>query len=338
MKNELIKQLSTDLKISFFKYESEESFYSRLIYSALSDWMKMCILDRTNEKHVDCKSKSYIRIRCEEILQDFLRIFPECRDYFYKNSDNNENHPINVLRNKMIVNMELIYKSGNIYLPKGIIQSINPNYSRILGIDGMRKKSHGITKLVNNIEEKAIEKIPFDDCDDFYKVLFKNIKWEPFNDYSIIEVLDPNSTISPYKSWKDVYVMDEYEVYLSKIEINPTQKEYFWIKKDNNSILISKINEYYVLHQEIRRFILWQRKKHNCPIALKYQTDGNYTAITFFAQIPLREQNILDTYGWPKDYIQNKFGYIFSNDIWAEIKNMLVDLNFELEEDDYGRI
>lgn len=40
----------------------------------------------------------------------------------------------------MIVNMELIYKSGNIYLPKGIIQSINPNYSRILGIDGMQKK------------------------------------------------------------------------------------------------------------------------------------------------------------------------------------------------------
>ena len=234
MKNELIKQLSTDLKISFYKYESEESFYSRLIYSALSDWMKMCVLDRTNEKYIDCKSKSYIRIRCEEILQDFLRIFPECRNYFYKNNDNNENHPINVLRNKLIVNMELIYKSGNIYLPKGIIQSINPNYSRILGIDGMRKKSHGIAKLVNNAKEVGVENIPFDNCDEFYKVLFKNIKWEPFNDCPTIEVLDPNSATAPYKSWRDISILDEHEVYLSKIEINPNLKEYFWIKDTFN--------------------------------------------------------------------------------------------------------
>lgn len=337
MKSELVEKLSSDLSITQFKYEDDICYYSRLLYSAMSDWMKICILDHTNEKYVEYKSKLYIHIRCEEILNNFLLLFPECSSYFYADSDG-ENHPVNILRKKMISTGELVNQNNDIYLPEGARCSINSNYLRTFGVDGFKTKSAGISKLKYNFEKIKGNNLFVKNIHYEYKKLFRSLKWETYSDYSTIEVMDPNSKRPPYKSWKDIQIVNEQEIYLARIEININQKMLFWIRKQNNEVQISKMNNDLVRFQETRRFILWQRKKHENAVNVFYCSDDNYVSVKMFAAIPTYEQNILDTYGWPVGNIQNKREYIFPVEVWEEISTLLVNLNFELMEEDYGSL
>ena len=335
MKKELIERLSSDLLISQFKYEDSTSFYTRLLYSALADWMKICILDHTNEKYVENKSKVYIHRRCSEILDNFLLVFPECHSYFFDENESIDNHPINILRDKMINAGELINVNNKIYLPETSVQSITKNYSRIFGIAGFKNKSCGITKIREDFKNK--DKNQFDiNSNKEFKKLFHSLKWEIYNDYSSIEVLDPKSIKPPYKSWKDIQVIKDNDIYLSRICINQNQKMFFWIKKENEEIQISQVDDSLIFFQEIRRFILWQRMKYENPIKATYYKDEKYVSLKMFAKIPIYEQNILNTYGWPNEHIQNNSEYVFPIELWNEIATLLIDLNFELQEENYG--
>lgn len=335
MKKELIERLSSDLLISQFKYEDKTSYYTRLLYSALVDWMKICILDHTNEKYVENKSKVYIHRRCSEILENFLMIFPECHSYFFDENDNLDNHPINILRDKMIETGELINIDNKIYLPETTIQSITKNYSRILGIGGVKEKSCGITKIKKDIENDDKKQLTINTSIE-YKKLFHSLKWETYDEYSSIEVLDPKSIMPPYKSWKDIQVIKDNNIYLSRICINQNQKMFFWIKKENEKIQISQVSDSLIFFQEIRRFILWQRMEYKNPIKAIYCKDENYVSLKMFAGIPTYERNILNTYGWPRKYIQSNFEYILPIEVWKEISTLLINLNFKLQEEDYG--
>ena len=337
MKDELIQRLSSDLQITSSIFESDADFHNRLIYSALADWIKICILDRTNERYIDCKSKIYIRKRCEEVLDDFLRVFPECFDYFYKNGEADV-HPVKVLRDRMITNQELIGKKEGIYLSEGYINSICPNFKRSLGLSGFDCKSSGITKIRELNDCSKFENTRKVDCTEVYSKHFRHLKWEGFEDVSQIEVLDPVSDKPPYQSWKNVQAIRDDNVYLSRITINGNAKECFWIKVANNSILISKVNSNYIQFQEIRRFILWQRKQYDHDIEAIFQIDEKYTFVRIYARVPNYEQNILDTYGWPIGSIGNKLEYLFLNEMWNSIKELLINLNFKLTEVSNGGI
>lgn len=335
MKKKLIDQLCSDLLISQFKYENNTSFYTRLLYSALADWMKICILDHTNEKYVTSKSKLYIHRRCSEILDNFLLVFPECHSYFWEESDNADNHPINTLRNKMIETGELINIDNKIYLPETSLQSITKDYSRVFGIAGLKEKSCGITKIKQDFKDDNKKQVAINSGIEYRKI-FRSLKWEIYDDYSSIEVLDPRSTKPPYKSWKDIQVIKDYEIYLSRIDINQNKKMFFWIKKENGKIQISQVNDILISFQEIRRFILWQRKEYQNPIKAIYCKDKKYASLKLFTRIPTYEQNILNTYGWPSKHIQSEFEYVFPVEVWNEIANLLISLNFELQEERYG--
>ena len=120
--------------------------------------------------------------------------------------------------------------------------------------------------------------------------------------------------------------------------MNGNAKEYFWVKAANKSILISKVNSSYIQFQEIRRFILWQRKQYGHPIEAVFQNDEKHTFVRIFSRVPNFEQNILDTYGWPIRSIDNKLEYLFLNEMWNGIKELLINLNFKLVEVSNGGI
>ena len=148
MKEELIAKMAGDMQIYPYSTEIYNEYHARLLYCALVEWLKTCILDKTNSEYdEERKSKHYLRHRGEIILDSFLKLFPECYSYFYlDNKGKSEDNPITNLREKMINSGELIYKNDGIGLPSGKIASISSQYSRILGISN-NSKNVGITKI-----------------------------------------------------------------------------------------------------------------------------------------------------------------------------------------------
>ena len=83
--NDLFYDIAKDLKITKSIYESEKEFHARIVYSALSVHIRKCILDREFGECELGKSKIYIKQKCEKILDSFIQIYPDIKDWFYEN-------------------------------------------------------------------------------------------------------------------------------------------------------------------------------------------------------------------------------------------------------------
>lgn len=335
MKKQLINSMQNDLNIIQYIGESNESYYSRLIYSAICDWIRYCILDKTNENFDEIKSKQYIHIRCEEILLGLLKMFPECKNYFYNEEDTSGNkNPINILRTRMIENGELIDFFEGVSLPKGMISSISKEYSRLLGISNSNYIYTGITRIIKYCEQDSIDY----ECDlstnhaEYFLLLKESLKWENYDDVSILEVINPSLKKAPSYCWSNSNFIDDNEVYLSRIKVSDYMYDYFWLKKEENRFYISKINEHYQCFKEYRRFILWQRNQKDNAIHVEYKLLNNCVKVKMYAAIPYSEQKVMNTYGWPVNSIQNNMEYIVAKEIWSDIKDILNQLYFELLE------
>lgn len=336
MKEQLIKNIRNDLKILPYEGENKKDYCCRLIYSAIADWLRMCILDKTNE-NCKYKSKLYLRLRGEEILKSFLQIFPDCCEYFYKDSDSTNKNPINIIRERMIANGELIETNEGLALSSGKIKISNTYYTRVLGISYDNNISSGITKIKKEKNKLETNNIQIDN-DIFFRTYFKKVKWDILSSFDDFEYLNSNISKPPYKCWQSLNSLKDNTIHLSRLHVNEYLSDYYWVKKELDKIYISKVNDYYSEFEEIRRFILWQRKNCNNPVAAHYCKKDNVVILNLYAKIPYKEQSVLDTYCWPLASIQNKMNYVIPIEIWGAIEEIIVSLEFKLSEVEYGRI
>lgn len=332
--------MSKDLKIEAYDDEKQIDFYSRILYSGIVEWLKFSILDKTNETDEEKKSKLYLRLKGTEILNAMLDIFPECFDYFYRDSDLTNKHPINVIREKMIAAGEFVEMFDGISIPNCEVPSINPLYIRMLGIGkSSDAKNVGITKIKKgSLTIDDSRPISYHSGEEIFSTIFKKIKWERYEDILSIEVFNPKIKRPPYQCWKNTEFMTEKEIYLARIKITDYMFDYFWTKCLDEKIYISKINEHLVEFDEIRRFILWQRKQNENAIDANFEIKGKVVFVYMFAKMPRREQVVFDTYGWPINNIQNTKAYVVPIEVWKEIKQLLVNLNFNVKEVNYGTV
>ena len=229
----------------------------------------------------------------------------------------------------MINSGELIYKNDGIGLPSGKIASISSQYSRILGISN-NSKNVGITKIKKS-ENDAYE-FQLINSNYFDKYL-KSICWSECNDVTEMEYYNPNIPKVTYKCWESLEKISENEIFLSRLKVNDYLHDFYWLKKIDNYYFVSKVNDSLVEYEEIRRFILWQRSNHGNAINAKWINKDTYSILKLYSKIPFVEQNIIDTYCWPRDNIYNQYEYVVPTEMGNEIMKILLNLRIQIMED-----
>jgi hypothetical protein len=83
--HKLFNKVADDLRITKFSFESESQYYSRLIYSAIGNWILHCVNDKsiTESDEQFGVSKSYLLRRCASILNDLLEMCPQAKSWFF---------------------------------------------------------------------------------------------------------------------------------------------------------------------------------------------------------------------------------------------------------------
>lgn len=163
LNQQLIEDISYDLKIEKYPTEKDSLYQSRIIYSAISLWMKYIMLDHMiNKEETEVKSKNYHYRRSAEVFNEYMTLFPEVSNWMHPEG---RSAPINLIRNRLMAANEIneVDIDGNITLAKKKVVPLDNDVSRLIEIStpNTEFKYVGLTKIIKatngNITKLATE-------------------------------------------------------------------------------------------------------------------------------------------------------------------------------------
>ena len=330
MNKNMVETMQNDMHLFPYRDESISYYLGRLVYSALSYWIRACIMDRTSESN-GTKSKAYILDSGKEVLWGFVECIPECKQWISstdKEIEDRISEMVIDIRNKMIFGGELIELNSkrNVILPEGKVQPCASGIVRILGATNYGKKCQavGITRIFEDVHAESMN---IDFCsiigiDEYILSLYKKAKWFKVDDISNYEIFNSTAKRAPYQSWED-NLNKSRMFHLIRMSLYNDLHEYYLLKFENGEIFICKLEELLAEGKEERRVILGLRKMYQNQMNALYEHKGFVILLNLFCRLPLREERILETYCWPERSFDDKLNYVVPIKIWDEIKGLL---------------
>ena len=138
--NTIIDKMAADLGI--YRYNDEEitAFKCRVIYSAMSCWIKAIAMDQPiggKENQLSGVSRRHIYERGNAVLESLIKMNPETSFWF--DVDNTEENPVVIIRNRLLHHGDLLNEGfdTNLTLPivhrKQFISGYDTVYGEVLG-------------------------------------------------------------------------------------------------------------------------------------------------------------------------------------------------------------
>ncbi len=329
----LFTRISNDLNINKLSIETNEQFYSRLIYSSLSYWIKISAVNIDNEG----VSKKYIINNVTPFLKTILELYPILNSWFYSNKVSN---PIVILRNRLydsgeLTNMELTsnlslanfqsvkFKELEIY--RGTIEFKNNFTGGLVSYKGIG--------ILSDIDVEKLFTFYFIDDITAKKTLemkVDNINWIKENKKDS-EIFNPNLKEPLSKGFSKDYKLKDGEISLYKENFS----DYGFVKNVNNEYYISHLSDFEIKRNEVRRFqyALKSVVRNNQIAKYKVLEDEQVVMLHLYSALPKKEESILFLFGWPINNISDNFNFIFNLSIWNLIKKLLVNLHILLVEE-----
>lgn len=341
--HDILKTIIKDLKIKRLGDESRTQYFSRVIYSALSMWIRFSTLDRDILGQASDKvgiSKIHILNRYKVFLDNMLELYPEIQEWFYPPHEEDNENPGAIIRNRLYGGGELVDVGFNTDLALPVYQEsrINKKVAVVRGLNGGEFHTAAGLAQVKSMEQK--QDVNIEEIFAFYglenktakeclKEYLRSIKWDKKEGISY-ELFNKYST-SPFSGCYDSeYKIKEDEITLYRTNIF----DFGFVKKFNGCIYTSSISSYLVDQFEVRRFMYGLKSEAgNAPSAqYKKFEEERLVELNLFNDLPLKEQSVLLLLSWPKKHINDRFNLIFHRSVWTFVEAVLKNLNITLQE------
>lgn len=331
----LFTRISNDLNINKLSIETNEQFYSRLIYSSLSYWIKISAVNIDNEG----VSKKYIINNVTPFLQTILEIHPELNSWFYS-YENKVNNPITLVRKRLYDSGELTNIEFTSNLSLANFQSVKCKELEIYrgNIEFKNNYTGGLVSykgigILSDIDVEKLSEFYFIDDITAKKTLemkVDNISWTKENKKDS-EIFNPHLKKPLSKGFSKDYNLKDGEISLYKENF----ADYGFVKNVNNEYYISHLSDFEIKTNEVRRFqyALKSVVRNNQIAKYKVLEDEQVVMLHLYSALPKKEESILFFFGWPINNITDNFNFIFNLSIWNLIKKLLVNLHILLDEE-----
>jgi len=335
---DIIKQISNDLDICMLKGEEINQYNARIIYSAISFLMRASAMD-SDLIEVDLStgaSKRHVLDKCTMLLEEYLNIYPDVKNWFYENE---QKSPIDTIRSRMLRSGDLIeygYKTG-IALPANDEELLIAGICKVVGypITFYGGKTSGICwiKLTPQIEYNENEDV--ESAVKFTQRFFSEINMVKKIDDERTEYFNPYRRISTlYQCWENQKPsLKGFEYILTRRNIGNNMYEYYIEKVNEGISYIHKIDAFLIEQKENRRIMFGLRAIANNSIKAYFKLSGDLVKLTLRTQIPFQEERIIQSFGWPVRNINDTLNWLYPKELWGYISKQLINLNIILEED-----
>ncbi len=330
-------QISLDLEIRRYSYESERSYFSRLIYSAIGCWILYCTGDKNIEEDNSRYgvSKNYINRRCSRILNDYLEIYPQARDWFFTENIADCSDVIRYIREiyeflGYLVSAEL---DSSLMLPMCRKFAIEDGLALYRGISRASQMiGLGIYKSSKEVRRDNIALlfdmflIPDKRADEYVQDYIKKAKWG-------LDGISENTQFFEYKSknplsrsWIDTWTQDAITI------CKNSYVDYIMVRFTEGQIYTSQFPEHIVNEKEIRRFMYGLKGSNGANMRAELKRYSDVAVMRLFSKLPEREMMLLRLLSWPVNCIEDMFNYYVPLEVMNVIKKILENLCIEVEE------
>lgn len=347
---ELLESIEKDLKITKYSGESMDSYYSRIIYSALGLWCltsaKKSIDNNNNNNNKGITKNAQTRL-ISSLLEKYETFFPQIAFYFHKKGPTK-------LENEFPIFIRTFYEETGYFLnqnnslnflnPGNELLSLSDEMFIIFGLsssNNITMNGLGVNIFQNRNDNKIMNIKDFLIRDslspeEFIENNFDNSTFKSMNTISQdLEFFDPSSKKNIYKSWNKIanYKYDK------TIARNYENREFYKVllnKNGENLFSSNKLDDYkkdQMSGREYNRTYLALRKYYNNPPEASIKKlDEEYSELTLYTAIPNREYYYLLLNGWPKKNFDNKYNFIIRNYSVESCKNVLENIGFEINQ------
>ena len=322
--NELIKAMSTDMKIMPYEGEPYDSFVYRVIYSALGRWC----LESAHTK--DGISKHGQSVLLNNLTEKYSNLFPVIKDMLIQEDET----PLSVF-------IRHIYEETGFLITDSDNRNHLVSYYRGLEI-GSKKLLYGLsaqtsTEGLGSFSEDVKYIVPWREallrdsltCEEYLSSAFDvSIFSQRDIAKECLQYFDPKRNVAPSSSWTDQMITD------MTVAHNASNGTYYRVLRYNDEVL------YYedtpnsgtegLTDFEYRRLYYALKKYYGYPLKAQiHSLDNQYAIISLGGHLPNREYFMMLLCSWPCRMYCNKHEFITKKENLKFINEILKNLGIE---------
>ncbi|UUX91217.1 hypothetical protein [Methanoplanus endosymbiosus] len=334
--------MAQGMGMSRFSCEDENAYIARILYSAISEWTKTTVLDRS----IDIESenwdagnirytKHHVTRKCNLILSAYLDIYPDVKKWFYP-KDEPEIQPTKVIQERLEFSGFIVPGPENIIqLPPDKYAKVSEDLYLLRGTSfGKDGEIHGLGWYVNRISEQnaySLEElflIPQIDAKDTV-LEYSRFAEGKFTLNSVISdvqrYFDPLSRRVFSESWEQLLCHPwELTVYRNNLF------DYGLAKQENGEIYTLAFPDHIIKLQDVRRFMYGLRYLSQNSEHAKITIYNDAIKIKLNSFLPGREGMLFYMITWPVRNILDRTEFITSPVFLLIIIELLENLNIKV--------
>lgn len=338
MRDELKDKISKDLKISKFKKESFLEYHQRLIYSALSMWVRSLIMGNSvNDYKSDVEDVEnvfpdigYVQYNLSKVAEAFLMVYPCNMDWLEI-----ENIPKLAMKlaGRIIQDMIYLNEIGEVMERK---LSLVPDrkafwggYMHEYGLNTFNKNTFvlGCSLWSENVQnEDDTNKIISIGGMDYYKYMVKKFPWKKADVKGNFELFKVGVTGKDSKSWIP-YDSGKIKEGINILrDTNTFEPGYMLVKKEKDNLYVVWLDPWYRKSKEIYRIMYALNAANGIPAQFRTKIYDDYIVLHDVSALPDEEKRLILSISWPYSTYHDYYSRIIPIKMWDLAQNTIEKL------------
>ena len=333
-----VDKMAMDLGIIPFQDESSLEYRSRVVYSAMSCWIKAIAMDRpvgNRDANFIGVSRRHIYERSRVILENICKIYPELSFWF--NLSETEHHPVNLIRTRLLKHGDLRNEGFNTNIAlshsysKQLSTGVETLYGELLGDD---IEYVGIATIRRNAIVNPAEKLIR--IQDWLNEFLKELWWsKEFPNTNGWQFFNPATYVKNNSSaWQESLPQDVCGIILGRSCINKSEYEYYLLKPKMK--LLHRIDPFLKNQGYHKRIMYALRDSVNNSSEATIKVYDSHVYLRLNAHLPEKENSLLERYAWPLRHVNDISAWIMTPFIWDFVKPFIESLGIRIKEGKNG--
>lgn len=331
--SDLLSAMSTDMGISRFRNETEDSFAYRLCYSALGQW---CLWTAQNSTAgITGTTKHNQTILLNDLIVRFSEMFPFANEKFVDNNNQRVSLPVHIRR---------VYEETGYLLTDDNNRNQLAKYGRCIQIGntalffGLQKAAYSVNGLglfasPTEFKVSAKEFMIRDDltCEEYFQQRFDPVDFYDRDiELSELEFFNPQSYKVPSQSWGKQLVTDC--TIARKTEFGP----FYRVMRASDVIqfadeALEQQNDSLTSYEYRRLYFALKAHYGQSLKATIVKYDDLYSKIRIGGHLPNREYYYLLLLSWPENNAFDRINFIIRNELLQEVTTVLKSIGIEIK-------